>query len=498
MYRLLLVDDEELEREGMEKLIPWKEYGIQLIGTARNGEEGYQAARREKPDLIITDIKMPLLDGIGMIRKIREEALETEIIVLSGYGEYEFTSQAMEEGVRHYILKPVDEEKIRESMQKAIRELEQRRSQHQALNQAARLRPIAMQQIFPDWLLGRNDKLQELERAAEEYGMAGSRIMLLAFRRSGRVFDSVEGDALENILNEVLGAETIFALTFTEEEAVFLIRALHCADDFPAVRVLREVDPDRSRGVVALLSGEGSVSDLPELYQEIRLLYRMKKIEKGIFFLHFGLFEGEISPNTIFDYPAIYRTKSYPELLFELYLASLKMSYAGYDERIKSELFRWICELFSFKDGEGTVKRETQPGSSAFSFSDAADIISRQKNFAWTETKEERQKREILVVFFRNISDKSLSIRMLSHELLFMNEDYFGRLFRKMSGEKFNSYLQHIRILLAQRLMQYQPDMRIQDLAMLIGYAEDGQYFSKAFRKESGASPSEYRRKLIQ
>ena len=87
---------------------------------------------------------------------------------------------------------------------------------------------------------------------------------------------------------------------------------------------------------------------------------------------------------------------------------------------------------------------------------------------------------------------------MLSHELLFMNEDYFGRLFRKMSGEKFNSYLQHIRILLAQRLMQYQPDMRIQDLAMLIGYAEDGQYFSKAFRKESGTSPSEYRRKLIQ
>ena len=85
---------------------------------------------------------------------------------------------------------------------------------------------------------------------------------------------------------------------------------------------------------------------------------------------------------------------------------------------------------------------------------------------------------------------------MLACDCLFMNEDYFGRLFRKLTGEKFNSYLQHTRILLAQRLMQYQPEMLIQDLARLTGYAEDGQYFSKAFRKETGSSPSEYRKSL--
>ena len=493
MYTLLLVDDEELEREGMEKLIPWEEYGIRLAGTARNGEEGFEIARDIHPDLILTDIKMPLLDGIGMIRKIREEQLETEIVVLSGYGEYEFTSQAMELGVRHYILKPVEEEKIREIMQKAIRELEMKRNQHQALNQARHLRPMAMQQILRDWMLGRSEDREELERAAAEYGMQNRKVMLLAIRRSGRNFDSVEETALENILQEILGENSVFTAVFTEDEAVFFLKPLARADDFPAARVLNSMDPDKTKGMVAVLSREGEMEELPKLYQELRLLYHMRKIEKGIRFLHYDLFSKEVSPEIIFDYPAIYRADSYPAILFELYLAFLKMTYAGYDDNIRSELFLWICELFSSR--EDADEKEAEPGT-AFGFVEASDRIAVQKNCAWSETKEERQKRDILTVFYSNLSDTELSIRMLACDLLFMNEDYFGRLFRKLTGEKFNQYLQHTRILLSQRLMQYKPDMLIQDLAVLTGYAEDGQYFSKAFRKETGMTPSEYRREL--
>lgn len=493
MYTLLLVDDEELEREGMEKLIPWEEYGIRLAGTAKNGEEGFEIARDLKPDLILTDIKMPLLDRIGMIRKIREEKLEAEVVVLSGYGEYEFTSQAMELGVRHYILKPVEEEKIRETMQKAIQELEIRRNQHQALNQAKQLRPMAMQQILRDWMLGRSEDREELERAVSEYGMQNGKVMLLAFRRSGRNFDSVEETALENIMHELLGEKGVFTVVFTDDEAVFFLNPLPHAENFPALRVLNSLDPDKTKGMVAVLGREGEITELPSLYQELRLLYHMRKIEKGIRFLHYDLFNKEVSPDMIFDYPAIFRADSYPSILFELYLASLKMTYAGYDDNIRSELFLWICELFSPKDNR---KEEETEQNSVFGFIEAADEIAAQKNCAWEETKEDRQKREILTVFFSNLSNTELSIRMLACDLLFMNEDYFGRLFRKLTGEKFNPYLQHTRILLAQRLMQYRPDMLIQDLAGLTGYAEDGQYFSKAFRKETGITPSEYRREL--
>lgn len=494
MYTLLLVDDEEFEREGMTRLIPWEENGIQLLGAAKNGEEGFDMACALKPDLILTDIKMPLLDGIGMIRKLKEQNCESEIVVLSGYGEYEFTSQAMELGVRHYILKPVDEEKTIETMEKAILELKQRQHQSQALHQAVQLRPIAMQQILRDMLLGREENAEDVERAAVEFGMLRENIMLLAFRRSGHNFDATEANALESILREMMGEKSVYAVTFTEDETVYFIHALPHADAFPASRVLHLMDPDQTKGVTVALSRAGRIQELSALYQEIRLLFHMRKIEKGMRFLHYDLFGGEVSPDMIFDYSAIYRADSYAAILFELYLASLKMNYAGYDEHLKRDLFQWICALFSPREEQNAS--DTEDHADTFGFAEAADQIARQKNCASMDAKEERQKWGILVALYTHLGDTDLSIRMLACDFLFMNEDYFGRLFRKLTGEKFNSFLQHTRILLAQRLMQYQPEMLIQDLARLTGYAEDGQYFSKAFRKETGSSPSEYRKNL--
>ena len=112
MYKLLIVDDEKIEREGMAEFIDWNTYGIEIAGTAWNGQAGYEKVLETHPDIVMTDIKMPVMDGIGLIRKLKEEFPDIQVIVLSGYGEYEYTSQAMEMGVKYYILKPCDEERI--------------------------------------------------------------------------------------------------------------------------------------------------------------------------------------------------------------------------------------------------------------------------------------------------------------------------------------------------------------------------------------------------
>lgn len=112
MYKLLIVDDEKFEREGMAEFISWDHYDIEVVGTAWNGQEGYEKVQEQKPDIVLTDIKMPVMDGLGLIRKLKTEYPDIEIIVLSGYGEYEYTSKAMEYGIKHYVLKPCDEEKI--------------------------------------------------------------------------------------------------------------------------------------------------------------------------------------------------------------------------------------------------------------------------------------------------------------------------------------------------------------------------------------------------
>lgn len=98
MYRLLLVDDEEIERNGMAELIPWKDYDVELVGTAQNGKEGLQKIEELKPEIVITDVKMPIMDGIEMIKNAQNRYTDISYIVLSGYGEYQYTSRAMEEG----------------------------------------------------------------------------------------------------------------------------------------------------------------------------------------------------------------------------------------------------------------------------------------------------------------------------------------------------------------------------------------------------------------
>ena len=167
MYKLLIVDDEDVEREGMADFIQWEKYGISLAGTAWNGVEGYEEIQNQMPDIVITDIKMPVMNGIELIRKTREDFPDIVFIVLSGYGEYEYTSRAMELGVRHYILKPCDEAKIVEVIGKVTEELkvreEKKRKEDDMRTQVKRLAPRAREQMFRNVLLNREDIHKDFE-----------------------------------------------------------------------------------------------------------------------------------------------------------------------------------------------------------------------------------------------------------------------------------------------------------------------------------------------
>lgn len=127
MEKLLIVDDEKREREGLCWLIDWESHGIKVSGTARNGFDALQQMRKDKPDIVIVDVRMPVMNGIEMIREAQKEFTEIIYVVLSGYGDYEYTSQAMELGVRHYLLKPCDEKKIIAMVKKVKGELIQQR-----------------------------------------------------------------------------------------------------------------------------------------------------------------------------------------------------------------------------------------------------------------------------------------------------------------------------------------------------------------------------------
>ena len=202
MYTLLIVDDEEIEREGMAQFIPWDSYEIKVVSTARNGAEGLEKIAKFRPDLAIVDIKMPVMNGIEMIRQAKEQYPDMTFVVLSGYGDYEFTSQAMELGVRHYILKPCDESKMIPVLNKAFAELEEARKKNarsEKLETEARLlKPYAREQLFRDLLLGKAQASSGARQLVDELGGEQRMVLLLDFRlKCG--FDSLERYVVGNM-----------------------------------------------------------------------------------------------------------------------------------------------------------------------------------------------------------------------------------------------------------------------------------------------------------
>ncbi|MGO4548077.1 response regulator [Paenibacillus sp. 2TAB23] len=111
-YRILLVDDEAMSKKSLFKILTSANASYQIVGEAADGEEALLLARRERPHLVITDISMPVMDGIELIQRLREDGNDMDIIILSGYGEFEYAQEALRHGVVDYILKPMKPEQV--------------------------------------------------------------------------------------------------------------------------------------------------------------------------------------------------------------------------------------------------------------------------------------------------------------------------------------------------------------------------------------------------
>lgn len=120
--KVFLVEDESVIREGLRDSMPWEQYGFRFVGEAGDGEMALPLIRKERPDVIITDIKMPFMDGLSLSHIVKQEFPDTKIIIISGYDDFEYARQAIKEGVEQYLLKPI----TRSSLQKALSEVKEK------------------------------------------------------------------------------------------------------------------------------------------------------------------------------------------------------------------------------------------------------------------------------------------------------------------------------------------------------------------------------------
>ena len=124
MYRVVLVDDEMLILRGLSTVIPWEELGCRVVGTATNGQAGLEMIRELKPDILLTDIRMPNMDGLTMLAALSMEFPRMQTSVLTAYRDFDYARKALTLGVCRYLLKPSDLNELKEAVQTMVRRLD--------------------------------------------------------------------------------------------------------------------------------------------------------------------------------------------------------------------------------------------------------------------------------------------------------------------------------------------------------------------------------------
>ena len=127
MYKLLIVDDNQIQIQSLLDFVDWKKFGITEIVTAYNGQEGLEAFQAARPDIVITDVVMPIMDGVEMTKKIRELDPNAKFIFVSCYENFGYLKQAMDNDVVAYLLIPIDPAAVEEAINKLIHEIEEER-----------------------------------------------------------------------------------------------------------------------------------------------------------------------------------------------------------------------------------------------------------------------------------------------------------------------------------------------------------------------------------
>lgn len=495
MYRVMLVDDEDLEREGMAALIPWESMDMKLVDMAWNGIEAMEKIRMQNPDIVITDIKMPVMNGIELIRHAREFNPELVFVVLSGYGEFEYTSQAMELGIRHYILKPCDEEKFAEVLAKVREELILQKEK----NLSAQAYKAALKRTLPhaqEQILNALITMQELSKADRELldsfmKEEGGNGFLYVIR--GNVeFDQLDRFAMTNIMTELLGKKAVLMTSGNRKELCYLLAAKLAGQFRPlAEKIHCEFGKYRKCRLRSAVSEPGNVSEAYRMYAQVSELFQIGEVEERVDFLDSSLY---VNPAehvlSMMDYRNIREAGDFGSLLFYVYAGYLNMKLGGLSAEQMGIGYRRGLELL-------TGRSQTEKFDQTDEWEQLKSVVNRYascKNLIRDGEKEKERMCQVLFAIYENIGNTDLSLQYLAKEVLFMNEDYLGRLFFRHMKKKYSAFLVQIRVGLAKSVLEYYPDIKIGELAERIGFAADGQYFAKVFKKHTGMAPSDYRK----
>ncbi len=536
MYKkLMIVDDEDIIRNGIINAVNWNEHGYEVAAQAEDGKKALELAKKIIPDIILTDISMPIMDGLEFAGELRQCMPDTVIIFLSGYNEFNYAQKAIELGVYRYLTKPIQEEELLEALKEASKDLEHRELEKAQITKLRALikdsLPLLRERFLLNLVKGNlkeaeiNSKLSYLNidmRSRAFFCMIISLDDYFLFaERSNEDDQNLYKFAIQNIAEEVL--EKIKGHFAAFEEKRNEIGLLFWFDEQPAnylstvYAVLQEIqDYIRSYLRTTVSIGIGRIyCSLPEVSKsyseaeeslEFRTVYGKNSI----------LYIGDINPASRSKTDVhIYRKQA--ELLKAVKSGSLENSTGiisqifdsfrseNFFKREQIHLFviRILVELeevvFEFDGNAEEVFGKKFAPLALLNFDTFEDIRNKLAE-AVDATIDFINSRRKLVN--RNFIEKAkefinasfaledLSVGSIAEEVS-VSPGYLSQLFKQVEGVSCVEYITKVRINNAKRLLK-ETNLKTYEIAEKSGYA-DPQYFSTCFKKIVGVSPTDYR-----
>lgn len=204
MYKVAIVDDDRIIRMGLSNVIPWEEHGFQLVGDAADGERGLELIEKEKPHIVVSDIKMPFMDGLEMARMCREKMPSIKFIFLTGYEDFQYAHEAIKVRAFDYILKPVDSDNLIQKLKEAAAEWDHEHQRDQTNESSAFNQKRIMEKLAITHFTN-----EELKKELSQFGISldgpafleGNLTQLVELGLSSKVNDFLEEIKNQLILN---------------------------------------------------------------------------------------------------------------------------------------------------------------------------------------------------------------------------------------------------------------------------------------------------------
>ncbi len=529
-YKVMLVDDEEEVREAIEKRIDWDAIGFQVTSSAENGEDALEKAGECLPDVVMSDIHMPFMDGLTFCRHLKEQLPGVKIVIFSGYDEFEYAKEAIKLEVEEYILKPIDAEELKQVF---IRIHERLDDEHDRNNNIEKLTkyyeeslPILKEQMLTGLLEGRfsDEDIARYERDYD-FSMEAAFYSVAVIRPTDKRDNEFGTEELSSGLIQVsikqLAEEQLNrAFSFRSINYLGTITVIVMLNNTPAhkdfINVMDRICRMSKKAIgISVTAGVGklygNLRDISHSFSEAKdaASYQILLDSEQAIYIQ------DVEPKSDDEY--FMDENQIQQLVREIKIGSnesLENSVKAMVMRMKNSMITlpqlqlFFTEIFveilrlarnyqlspeQMKEFDIDIYNEIRKYSSLEAFGNGLlEMCIHLKNSIRRERTDsaklitENAKRFIS----EHYSDVSLTVDRVCGELN-VSPAYFSALFKKETGMSFVTYLTKIRMEQALNLLN-STDEKSYIIAGMVGYDEPN-YFSYVFKKYYGVSPSKYR-----